>query len=60
MYKRKLNNHKKKKSILEWGRLFLEISKEGLKSRNKKNSKDKNETIFLKNVENYSLTKNPL
>ena len=47
-----LNTHIKNKSILEWGRLFLEISKEGLKSRNKKNSKDKNETIFLKNVEN--------
>ncbi len=40
-----------KKSILEWGKIFLDISKTGLKLRNIQNSNNKDETIFLKNVE---------
>ncbi len=40
------------KSISYWGKIFLNLSKEGLISRNYLNSKGNNETIFLKNVEN--------
>ena len=40
-----------KKSILEWGKIFLDISKTGLKLRNIQNSNNKDETIFLKNIE---------
>ena len=40
------------KSILDWGKIFLDISNTGLKLRNINNSKNKDETIFLKNVEN--------
>ena len=35
-----------KKSILEWGKIFLDISKTGLKLRNIQNSNNKDETIF--------------
>ena len=40
------------KSILYWGKIFLNLSKEGLESRNYLNSKGNNETVFLKNIEN--------
>ena len=40
------------KSISYWGKIFLNLSKEGLISRNYLNSKGNNETIFLKNAEN--------
>jgi len=40
------------KSILYWGKIFLNLSKEGLLSRNYLNSKRNNETVFLKNIEN--------
>ena len=39
------------KSILYWGKVFLNLSKEGLISRNYLNSKGNNETVFLKNIE---------
>ena len=39
------------KSILEWGKKFLNLSYEGLQDRNFENKDGKNETIFLKNVE---------
>ena len=40
------------KSILYWGKIFLNLSKEGLLSRNQINKKGNNETFFLKNIEN--------
>ena len=39
------------KSILEWGKILLNISKKGLADRNFKNKTGKDETIFLKNIE---------
>ena len=38
------------KSILEWAKVFYDISIEGLEKRNELNKSKKNETIFLKNV----------
>ena len=40
------------KTILEWGKIFLDISKDGLKKRKYINSNNQDETVFLKNVEN--------
>ena len=39
------------KSILEWGKLLLNISNRGLIGRNFKNKTGKDETIYLKNIE---------
>ena len=41
-----------KKSNRDWGKIFLKLSKQGLIKRNKINKSKKNETIFLKNIEN--------
>ena len=38
------------KSILEWAKVFYDISIEGLEKRSELNKSKKNETIFLKNV----------
>ena len=40
------------KKLLEWGKVFLNISKKGLEKRSIKNSSGKDETIFLRSVEN--------
>jgi len=40
------------KDILNWSKIFLEISRKGLIKRNFVNSKKNNETIYLKNIEN--------
>ena len=40
------------KNMLEWGGLLLNISKKGLKKRNKQNKKLNDESIYLKNIEN--------
>ena len=40
------------KKLLEWGKIFLEISRTGLISRNKLNKKGNDETVYLKNIEN--------
>jgi len=40
------------KSILYWGKIFINLSKEGLLARNHINQKGENETVFLKNIEN--------
>ena len=45
------------KSIFEWSKIFLNISKEGLISRNNINSKKNDETVYLKNIENILRTK---
>ncbi len=45
------------KNILEWGNIFLDISRKGLIKRNYINTKKNNETIYLKNIENILLEK---
>ena len=40
------------KTILEWGKIFYDISKDGLKKRKNLNSNNQDESIFLKNIEN--------
>ena len=39
------------KSFLEWGKIFLDLSKESLLNRNFKNKNNNDESIFLKNIE---------
>ena len=45
------------KNILYWSDIFTKLSKEGLKSRNKLNSKKSNETIYLKNLDKMIIKK---
>ena len=45
------------KSILEWSKILLNLSKKGLQKRNIKNKSGKDESIFLKNIENTLLNK---
>ena len=40
------------KTILEWSKIILNLSKDGLIERNKKNKKGNDESIYLKNIEN--------
>ena len=40
------------KKLYEWGEIFFEMAKEGLKNRKRMNSHNKDETIYLKHVEN--------
>ena len=40
------------KTLLEWGKIFLNLSKKGLEKRAYKNSNGNNESIFLRSVEN--------
>ena len=40
------------KSILEWSKILLNLSKKGLQKRNIKNKSGKDESIFLKSIEN--------
>ena len=39
------------KTLLEWGKIFLSLAKKGLVNRSIKNTKDKDETIFLQSIE---------
>ena len=48
--KKGLNTLINNKSLLEWGKIFLKLSDEGLRRRSVKNKKGVDETIFLKNV----------
>ena len=52
----KTNIHNK--SLFEWGKIFLDLSKKGLKQRSIKNSKGKDESIFLKSIEKILSTNN--
>lgn len=45
------------KTILEWGKIFLDLSKKGLEKRSIKNSKGQDESIFLSSVESILLNK---
>ena len=40
------------KTLHEWGKIFLELSKSGLIKRDKKNKKQQDETIYLSHTEN--------
>ena len=50
--KKGLNTLIKNKSLLEWGKIFLKLSEEGLHKRSIKNIKGINETIFLSSIKN--------
>ena len=55
-----LNTFLNNKTLQEWGKIFLKLSKEGLQKRSIKNKKDKDESGFLKNIESilrYNKTK---
>merc|ERR1711969_508648 len=49
--KKGLNTLIENKTILEWGKIFLSLSRKGLEKRSIKNDNGKDETIFLKSVE---------
>ena len=40
------------KTLLEWGKIFLNLSKKGLEKRSIKNNSGQDETIFLRSIEN--------
>ena len=46
-----LNSIINKKTLLEWGKIFLNLAKKGLEKRSIKNSSGNDETIFLRSVE---------
>ena len=50
--KKGLNTIINNKTLLEWGKIFINISKKGLQNRLIKNDKRKDESIFLQSVEN--------
>jgi len=41
----------KNKKLIDWAKIFLDISKKGLDKRNELNKSGKNETIYLKHIE---------
>ena len=47
-----LNTIINNKTLLEWGKVFLNISKKGLSDRSIKNSNGEDETVFLRSIEN--------
>ena len=42
----------KNKSLLDWGKIFLKLSEEGLCNRSIKNTKGMDETVFLNSIKN--------
>ena len=50
--KKGLNTIIDNKTILEWGKIFLNLSKKGLEKRSVKNDKRSDESIFLRSVQN--------
>ena len=46
-----LNTLLNKKKLIDWGKIFLNLSKKGLEKRNELNKSKKNETIYLKHIE---------
>ena len=50
--KKGLNTYLNNKSLLEWGKLFLKLSEEGLHKRFIKNKHGKDEAIFLSSIKN--------
>ena len=55
--KKGLNTVLNNKTLLEWGKFFLNLSKKGLERRSIKNDSGKDESIFLRSVESI-LTNN--
>ena len=49
--KKGLNTLLHNKKLIEWGKIFLDLSKRGLEKRNEINKSGKNETIYLKHLE---------
>ena len=49
--KQGLNTLLEDKKLIDWAKIFLDISKKGLDKRNELNKRGKNETIYLKHVE---------
>ena len=49
--KKGLNTLLGNKKLIDWGKIFLDLSKKGLEKRNKLNKSGKNETIYLKHIE---------
>ena len=47
-----LNTVINSKTLLEWGKIFLQLSKEGLQKRSIKNNGGSDESIFLRSIEN--------
>ena len=52
-----LNTSLNNKTLHEWGKIFLRISKAGLEKRSIENKNGENESIFLKSIENILMTK---
>lgn len=48
--KKGLNTEIANKKILEWAKILNVLAKEGLEKRNILNTKNNNETVFLKNI----------
>ena len=49
--KQGLNTLLHNKKLIDWGKIFLDLSKKGLEKRNELNKSGKNETIYLKHIE---------
>jgi glutamate--cysteine ligase len=49
--KKGLNSIINNKTLLEWGKVFLNLAKKGLEKRSIKNSSGNDETIFLRSIE---------
>jgi len=49
--KQGLNTLLHNKKLIDWGKIFLDLSKRGLEKRNELNKSGKNETIYLKHIE---------
>jgi glutamate--cysteine ligase len=49
--KKGLNSIINNKTLLEWGKVFLDLSKKGLEKRSFKNNSHQDETIFLRSIE---------
>tara|TARA_B100001121_G_scaffold18899_1_gene15019 strand:+ start:175 stop:1518 length:1344 start_codon:yes stop_codon:yes gene_type:complete len=49
--KQGLNTMLQNKKLIAWSKIFLDLSKKGLEKRNELNKSGKNETIYLKHIE---------
>ena len=49
--KQGLNTLLNNKKLFAWAKIFLDLSKKGLEKRNEINKSGKNETIYLKHIE---------
>ena len=49
--KQGLNTVLRNKKLIDWAKIFLDLSKKGLDKRNELNKSGKNETIYLKHIE---------